>query len=83
MNNMTALPKILLSAISGLFIFSAVSTAQPGNNYTKTSDGVIIYPGNVLAEQAKAVKLQVINDNEIQLLLLGRQATGFSAHLKN
>jgi alpha-D-xyloside xylohydrolase len=65
---MTALPKILLSAISGLFFFSAVSMAQPGNNYTKTSDGLIIYPTNTLPEQAKAVKLQVINDNIIRVI---------------
>jgi alpha-D-xyloside xylohydrolase len=64
---MTALPKFLLTAICGLLIFSAVSIAQPGNNYIKTSDGIIIYPANEWPGQAKAIKLQVISDHIIRV----------------
>ncbi|MEI9910269.1 MAG: TIM-barrel domain-containing protein [Bacteroidota bacterium] len=62
------MPKLFLSAICGLFVFSPVSFAQPGDNYTKTSDGVIIYPGNDLPGQAKAIRLQVINDEIIRVV---------------
>ena len=53
-----------------LFIFCCftISTSfSQGPAYTKTGDGIIFYPDAILPGQAKAVKLQVINDNIIRV----------------
>ncbi|MEI9809790.1 MAG: TIM-barrel domain-containing protein [Bacteroidota bacterium] len=65
---MTALPKLLFITACIFFISPAISIAQAGDNYTKTSDGIIIYPAYDGPEQAKAIKLQVINDHIIRVI---------------
>jgi alpha-D-xyloside xylohydrolase len=65
-DTMIALPKQFLSIVCFLLVIPLISFSQ-GSNYTKINDGVIIYPDAEMPEQAKAIKLQVINDNILRI----------------
>lgn len=58
--------KHCISFLCSFLIASLVSFSQKAN-YTKTNDGVIIYPASEIPEQPKAIRLQVINDNIIRV----------------
>jgi alpha-D-xyloside xylohydrolase len=62
---MIALPRLLLTGFY-LALFSFIATAQTGS-FIKTPDGIIIYPHGEISGPAKAVRLQVINDNIIRV----------------
>ena len=64
---MTALSRFFICFLSSLIVAPVISFPQE-SNYTRTNDGIIIYPDTGFFGQAKAVRLQVINDNIIRVI---------------
>ncbi len=63
---MTALPKLSILAFCAALIFPFTSFSQ-NEPYIKNSDGVTVYPDTNESGNAKAIRLQVINDNIIRV----------------
>lgn len=55
----------ILSTLIFLLLYLSVD-AQP-KNYVRLADGIIVYPGNSVAANAKAVRLQIINHSIIRV----------------
>ena len=51
-----------------LFAWPVATYGRPDPSFSKTSDGVIIYPDESLAGNTRAIRLQVISDNIIRVL---------------
>jgi alpha-D-xyloside xylohydrolase len=63
---MIALPKFLLPACI-LLLLPLVTPAQADKRFTRTSDGITIYPETNEPGKAKAIRLQVIDNNIIRV----------------
>ncbi|MBC7949320.1 MAG: DUF5110 domain-containing protein [Chitinophagaceae bacterium] len=64
---MTALPKVLVSLLLACLLFIDHARAQSPARYSKTSDGIIVYPPAGMEGQPRAIRLQVISDKIIRV----------------